>query len=107
MVRGRLVGLNGDALTKERLEQTDGLSREVNFTQSAEIPSDNKIVDGEWWSTDVQAEFSMELEVAQELGVKVGDVIEFSIGGIKFESTLSSIREVNWQSMKPNFFHCV
>ena len=46
----------------------------------------------------------MEERVAQEIGVGVGDNIEFSIGGIKFTAKLASIRSVNWQSMTPNFY---
>jgi len=46
----------------------------------------------------------MEHEVATELGVVVGDTLEFSVGGLKFSAVLSSIRSVNWQSMTPNFY---
>jgi len=46
----------------------------------------------------------MEEKVATELGVVVGDILEFSVGGLKFSAVLSSIRSVNWQSMTPNFY---
>ena len=106
MVRGRLVGLNGEPLTLERLRQADGLEREVNFTQSATPPTDNGIVAGEWWSEDDidTNQFSIEQEVASQLGVTIGDIIEFSIGGITFSATLTSVRTVDWQSMNPNFY---
>ena len=107
MVRGRLVALNQQALTAERLRQTDGLAREVNFTQAATLPDSNKIVSGTWWgeaAQEGQALFSMEQEVAQQLDVKVGDFVEFSIGGLVLEAKLASIRSVDWQSMNANFY---
>ncbi|NNC99070.1 MAG: ABC transporter permease, partial [Gammaproteobacteria bacterium] len=111
MVRGRLVGLNQEPLTSERLRQTDGLAREVNFTQAAELPADNSVVEGQWWNAPqsdstivTPVEFSMEQEVASQLGVKIGDQLEFSIGGLRLDARLSSIRTVNWQSMNANFY---
>ena len=111
MVRGRLVRLNQQPLTAAQLQQTDGLAREVNFTQSPDLPPDNAIVAGRWWQPSATGtadaeniEFSMEQEVANQLGAKVGDHIEFSIGGLRLEARLSSIRTVNWQTMNPNFF---
>jgi putative ABC transport system permease protein len=105
MVRGRLVSINGDAITRERMSKSDGLSREVNFTQTLELPESNKIVEGEWWTTAPESiEFSMEEQVAKDIGLKLGDDVEFSIGGIKFTARLANIRSVNWQSMNLNFY---
>ena len=105
MVRGRLVAINGEAISRERMAKSDGLSREVNFTQTSQLPVSNVIEEGKWWtSPPADLEFSIEQQVAQEIGVGVGDEIEFSIGGLKFTATLASIRSVDWQSMNPNFY---
>lgn len=104
MVRGRLVSQNGETITQERLEKVGGLDREVNLTWTKTLPDTNEIVAGEWWTQQGQAEFSMEEKVAKELGVKLGDKIGFSLGGRELEATLTSIRTVDWDSMKPNFF---
>lgn len=105
MVRGRLVSINGEVITRERMSQSDGLSREVNFTQTTDLPTSNEIVDGQWWSSPPTGlEFSMEEQVATEIGVGIGDEIEFSVGGIKITAKLASIRSVDWQSMNPNFY---
>lgn len=109
LVRGRLTAVNAEVLSQARIEQADGLDREVNFTWSGELPANNTIVAGQWWSdedsnTKHSNRFSMEYEVANDLGVKVGDVVEFSLGGRQLTATLSSIRQVDWQSMTPNFF---
>lgn len=113
MVRGRLKVLNGEPLSTERLNRSDGLSREVNFTETAVLPDENVIVSGRWWdemgiltapeSSDKNY-FSMEQDVANELGVKVGDEIEFSIGGLPLVAELASIRTVNWENMRANFY---
>ena len=111
MVLGRVVGINGEAITRERLNLSRGLSREVNLTQAVQLPNSNKIVAGQWWQGQTAnnanqhaLEFSMEQEVASEIGFKVGDNVEFSIGGITFTATLTSLRSVDWQSMNVNFY---
>ena len=105
MVRGRLLSINDERISRQRLSQADGLRREVNFTQASNLPFENKIVAGQWWGSETQLdEFSMEEQVATELGVVVGDKLEFSVGGLTFSAVLSSIRSVNWQSMTPNFY---
>ena len=105
MVRGRLVAINEQRISPERLAQASGLSREVNFTQAQQLPLDNTILQGQWWGASPTApEFSMEQEVAGELGVTIGDRFTFSVGGLQFNATLTSIRQVNWQSMNPNFY---
>ena len=42
--------------------------------------------------------------MADELGIKVGDQVQFSIGGLDLKATVASLREVNWQSLQPNFY---
>ena len=115
MVRGRLITLNQEILSAQRLSQTNGLGREVNFTETTELPPDNKIVAGEWWSSEQlttkaqnnkseEVEFSIEQDVATALGVNLGDQIRFSIGGLTLNAKLRSIRTVDWQSMNANFY---
>ena len=60
---------------------------------------------GEWWtSAPATNEFSIEHEVAAEIGLELGDEVTFSVGGLKFKAVLSSLRTVSWQSMNPNFY---
>lgn len=105
MVRGRLVKINGEAVSRERMQKSDGLRREVNFTQSAVLPVSNELISGTWWAADAKVkEFSIESDVAGEIGLELGDEVEFSVGGLTFSARLASVRKVDWQSMNPNFY---
>ncbi|MEP1214006.1 MAG: FtsX-like permease family protein [Marinobacter sp.] len=106
MVRGRLTELNGqpvkEAVTKE--ERVGALNRELNLTWMDELPEDNEIVAGEWFASGQTDGVSIEAELAGKLGVKVGDELGFTIGSDKVTETVTSIRTVQWDSMKPNFY---
>ena len=106
MVRGRLVSQNGELLTEERMRGAEGLDREVNLTWASEIPETNEIVQGKWWAADTRGskEFSLEKDVADGLGVSIGDMFLFNVGGREFEAELTSLRTVEWDSMRPNFY---
>ena len=106
MVRGRLTELNGqpvkEAVTKE--ENVGALNRELNLTWMDELPEDNEIVAGEWFTRGQTEGVSIEAELAGKLGVKVGDELGFTIGSDTVTETVTSIRTVQWDSMKPNFY---
>ena len=106
LVRGRATQKNGSDFTREDYQREDELRRELNLTWSDRLPDANEIVAGRWWgeTLDNGLEFSLEEELAADIGVEIGDKMTFSIGGQRFEATLSSIRRVNWDSMNPNFF---
>jgi putative ABC transport system permease protein len=123
VVRGRFVAINGEkirtAISKEdEEEQTsgrDGLGREANLTWSNTLQTGSRIVAGSWFDdtslTNDQGEtrygVSVEERLAQRLNIKLGDELTFNIGSEVVEVTVSSLRDVNWQSMKPNFFFVI
>lgn len=112
MIRGRVVGVNGEEAKayQERIRgaaEGDGprLRSERNLTWIAQAPPDNDIVAGEWWAPDTtEAEASLEREYAEDFGLKVGDVLEFDVGGALFNAKITSIRDLEWESMSPSFF---
>lgn len=109
VVRGRLVQVNQqimreEATKEDRSEQRTGIGRELNLTWLAQLPAANKVVAGHWFSADTRAEVSVEQELADRVGLKLGDVLQFSIGGQLVTTTISSIREVDWNSLQPNFY---
>ena len=47
---------------------------------------------------------SVEVGIAKELGVAVGDTMEFDIQGVALPVVVGSIRNVDWQRFRANFF---
>lgn len=103
MVRGRLIAVNGTPVT-ERDEKDGAIRRELNLSWTDTLPADNKIVAGDWWNENLKEGVSVEVEVAARLGLSLGDVLRFSIGGLETEATVTSLRTLDWNSMRPNFF---
>jgi putative ABC transport system permease protein len=112
MIRGRLVGVNGSAVTgadfEARGERARRLAeREFNLSFAATLRAgDNEVVDGEFWPADGPdaPEISVEQGIATALGWKLGDRVAFDIAGQRFEAAITSLRRVDWESFQPNFF---
>lgn len=106
MVRGRLTELNDqpvqEAVTKD--ERVGALNRELNLTWMAQLPADNEIVEGAWFADGETEGVSVEAELAEQLGLVVGDQLTFTIGSETVTEPITSIRTVQWDSMRPNFY---
>ncbi|MEX2475401.1 ABC transporter permease [Marinobacter sp.] len=106
MVRGRFTELNGDpvkeSVTKD--ERVGAINRELNLTWMDSLPDDNEIIEGEWFESGDTTGVSVEAELAEKLGLRVGDELTFTIGSDKVTEPVTSIRTVQWDSMKPNFY---
>ena len=106
MIRGRLVAINGRAVTPdsfadERAKRT--VERELNLSHAAELPGHNKVAAGRWAPEEADA-VSVEEGLAATLGVKLGDRLRFDIAGQLREGRITSLRKVDWGSMRVNFF---
>lgn len=114
MIRGRLSVINGErvrtAVSKEddngQNEGRAGLGREAALTWIDQVQEGNKIVAGQWFGQSIGEikEVSVEQKIAERLDIQLGDRLTFNIGGQILEAKVTSLREVNWQSMKPNFY---
>ncbi len=111
MVRARLVSVNGEPVSGEtfaaRGERAQRLAeREFNLSSVARLrESDNSITRGTFWSPDdTSPQFSVEQGMAEGFGWKIGDVVGFDIAGSHFEAPITSLRRVDWESFRPNFF---
>ena len=103
IIRGRLTTINGveAAEYSDNAGDTDALSREINFTWGESLPEYNEVVAGQWTSENG---VSVESEVADQLGLKIGDELSFTINSQRFDAKVNTIREVEWREMKPNFY---
>ncbi|MEZ8279888.1 ABC transporter permease [Vibrio splendidus] len=103
IIRGRLTTINGVEAAKysETSEKTDALSREINFTWGDSLPEYNEVLEGSW--TQEQG-VSVESDVAEQLGLKIGDELSFTINSQNVSAKVNSIRKVEWREMKPNFY---
>jgi putative ABC transport system permease protein len=106
MVRGRLVAVNSQSVhaadySEERAKRF--VDREFNLTYSDTLPDHNPVVAGEWQAEEPNA-MSVDELLAKTLDLKIGDVLRFDIAGLLYESRITSIRRVDWSSMRVNFF---
>jgi len=106
MIRGRLVAVNGrsvtpDSYTDERARRL--VDREFNLSHAAALPSHNTVSAGRWVSEE-EGVVSVEEGLAESLGLKLGDALTFDIAGVTSQARITSLREVDWGSMRVNFF---
>lgn len=106
MIRGRLVAINErevgpDDYTDERASRL--VDREFNLSHSATLPPQNQTVAGRW-VPDEEGAISIEEGIAKTLDLSLGDTLTFDMGGIKMTSKITSLRKVDWGSMRANFF---
>ena len=110
MIRARLASDNGKPVTgadyAPRGERAQRMAeREFNLSTAAALRDDNKVVAGQFWTGPTAApELSVEEDFARDLGWKLGDRIGFDIAGQPFEAEITSLRTVDWESFRPNFF---
>ncbi|MGS0706048.1 ABC transporter permease [Acinetobacter sp. ANC 3781] len=102
-IRGRLVAKNDQPFPNELLENNNSLRRELNLTQTSEYPADNKIVQGTSALSHV-GDVSVEVKTAEELGIKIGDRLTFSLPEGLVQAKVINLRSVEWESFSPNFF---
>lgn len=105
MIRGRIMAVNDAPLPQTEDRTVDRRQRESNLTWSDTLPPGNVLVEGQWWEEGTASNLvSVEDEFAERLGIAVGDKLSFLIGAQPLEVTVSSLRKLEWQSMRPNFF---
>ena len=106
MIRGRLVAVNGRAVGPDDYREDRAkrlVDREFNLSHSATQPPHNQVVAGRWTPEEAGAA-SVEEGIANTLGLKLGDRLTFDIGGIEAQAAITSLRKVDWGSMRANFF---
>jgi len=106
MIRGRLVAVNGQSVRPQDFADERAarlVEREFNLSHSATNPPHNEVVAGRWTADETDG-LSVEDGLAVQLGLKLGDTLRFDIGGQLKESRITSLRKVDWGSLRVNFF---
>jgi len=106
MFRGRLVAINDRPVSMDDYEDDRAkrlVDREFNLSNAHDAPEHNPIVGGRW-TPDEHGAVSVEEGIAKTLGLKLGDRLRFDIAGVQSEARITSLRQVDWSSMRANFF---
>ncbi|MFZ4538279.1 ABC transporter permease [Propionivibrio sp.] len=109
MVRGRLAKVNGVEISPASYEDDRAkrlIDREFNLSYRMDLPEGNAVTAGRWFASSErdQGLASVEDGLAKTLGLKIGDQLEFVIGGEKVAMQVLGLRKLNWDSMRVNFF---
>ena len=106
MVRGRLIEVNDREVTPVDYSEENArrlVDREFNLSYTDQLPLGNRIVSGEWIQ-GTSPQISMEAGIAKTLKLKLGDQITFEVAGEKVSAPITSLRKLDWGSMRVNFF---
>jgi putative ABC transport system permease protein len=116
LVRSRLYAVNGRRVEHHQVEESGSpdrqrenwyFTREYVLTFLGDLPKDNGILRGDWWSPSerpAEPEVSVEDEAARNLGLDLGSVVEFDIQGAIVTAVVRSIRKVDWSNFSTNFY---
>jgi len=106
MVRARLVEVNGKPIGPNDYVDENArrlVDREFNLSYTEQLPEGNRITAGRWIEGS-QPQVSLEAGIAKTLKLKLGDQMTFELAGEKVTAPITSLRKLDWSSMKVNFF---
>jgi len=117
LVPMRIQSINGRTAQDYARDTTDAdgqpagwaLRREYRSTYRDSVVASERLVAGEWWgegadSAGAPVSISVEVGLAEELGVSLGDEITWDVQGVPVPSRITSLREVDWARFETNFF---
>lgn len=106
MIRGRLIDINGRSIAPNDYAEENArrlVDREFNLSYTQDLPGGNRITSGQWISGDAP-QISLEMGIAKTLKLKIGDQMTFEVAGEKITAPITSLRKLDWGSMRVNFF---
>ena len=119
LVPMRIASVKGEPVLRTATSAEEGDSvagstwahrREYRSTYRDTMVDSERLVAGEWWPPATALKpgdpvpVSLERDVAEVLGVGVGDEIVWDVQGVPLRSVITSIREVDWAQFQTNFF---
>jgi len=106
MIRGRLIAINQRDISPSDFVEDNAkrlVDREFNLSYTEQLPPGNRITDGKWIAGD-SPQISIETGIAKTLKLKMGDQLTFEVAGEKITAPITSLRKLDWGSMRVNFF---
>ncbi len=125
LVRARMTHVDGVGVKDREYDEPRGrrlANRDANLTYGNHLPASNTVVAGNWWGTigsekaemekardsatdsPTELQVSVEVDAAQSMNIKLGNVLTINVAGTEIEATVTSLREIRWDSFDPNFF---
>jgi len=106
MVPGRLIAINHISVKDDqRYSQDPAVQRDLVLSGGDALPVGNTVTIGKWFNPESsKSELSIAENLSSRLGLNIGDELTFDVAGQKITARISSVRKVDWGSLKPNFF---
>jgi len=107
MLRGRIAAINGVPVEGARVapEARWALRSDRGLTYAAALPPGSELVAGEWWPADYHGPplISFDAELAQGMGLKIGDTLTVNVLGRDVTATIANLRRIDWTRLGINF----
>ena len=109
LAAGKLVAINGKPLRvadyADESRASNWIEGEVRVSWSKDLPPSNRISKGKWPHADAStAELSVDTSWMEMFHLSLGDSMTLRFGDQEVTATISSVREVDWDSFRVNFF---
>lgn len=107
MARARLMTISGKPVRPADFPEgrpRNLVEREFNLSALAYLPVSNELAAGRWWRPGEKEGFTVEAGLAKTLGIELDDRLEFDVGGLPLSGRVVSLRKVEWDSFRVNFF---
>lgn len=108
IVRARWTKVNGQAILDvipTNMKNHNALSRELNLTNLNKLPKHDQLALGAWCPLKSKHVcISVEQGLFKRFHLKLGDKLGFRIGDVQFQGVITSVRKVDWLSLRPGFY---
>jgi putative ABC transport system permease protein len=105
---GKLIAINGTAPKAEDYEDrraANWINGEMRLSWSDTLPPANKLISGRWFGDGgTGAGLSVDTMWVEMFHLKLGDTLTLRIGERDISAPITSIRLVDWDSFRVNFF---
>jgi putative ABC transport system permease protein len=106
-LRGRITRINGVPAEQATIapDARWAVGNDRGLTYTGKMPPGTRLVAGEWWPENYAGPplVSFDAQIAQGMGLKVGDTLTLNVLGVEIDATIANLRAVDWTSLGINF----